>query len=77
MVMVTVPVADWLFVHRTAPTGDVVNEVVDEVVDEVDEMRVEVGDEDDGGRELEELVVVSVEREVLVSVPPELGARTK
>ncbi|HMD78747.1 MAG TPA: hypothetical protein VKF39_02045 [Nitrososphaerales archaeon] len=53
------------------------NEVVDEVVDEVDEMRVEVGDEDDGGRELEELVVVSVEREVLVSVPPELGARTK
>jgi len=73
MVMVTVPVADWLFVHRTAPTGDVVNEVVDEA----DEMRVEVGDEDDGGRELEELVVVSVEREVLVSVPPELGARTK
>ena len=71
--MVTVPVADWLFVHRTAPTGDVVNEVVDEA----DEMRVEVGDEDDGGRELEELVVVSVEREVLVSVPPELGARTK
>jgi hypothetical protein len=72
MVMVTVPAADWLFVHTTAPTEDVVKEVVDEA----DEMRAEVGDEDDVGRELEELVVGSVEREVVVGVPPELGART-
>jgi len=73
MFTVTVPVADWLFVHRTAPT----EAVVKEVMEEADEMRVEVGDEDDVGRGLEEIVVGSIEREVLVRVPPELGARTK